>query len=186
LLVLGIFATFVTALCGFLLEDYFTSARGSIATVSVMWVLTGTLLLVTDRRKRTRIGLRGFSLWQAGLVGLAQSAAIMPGISRSGATICVAILIGLRRRWAVEFSFLIAVPAIVGATLVKIVKDFGQISASELSLGAVLVGMATAAIAGIAALKLLMKTTRRAKLKFFAIYCYILAGFVLIYFLRIS
>jgi undecaprenyl-diphosphatase len=149
-----------------------------------MWVITGTLLLVTDWRKKTRLGLRQFAVWQAALVGLAQAGAIMPGISRSGATICVAILVGLRRRWAVEFSFLIAIPAILGATVIKLVRDFGEISSGSLSLSSLVTGSAVAAVVGILALRLLIKASRSANLKFFAFYCYILACFVLIYSLK--
>jgi undecaprenyl-diphosphatase len=148
-----------------------------------MWIITGTLLLITDWRKKTRLGLRRFGILAAILVGFAQAAAIMPGISRSGATICVAILIGLRRRWAVEFSFLIAIPAILGATVVQLARDFGEIGSATLAVSSVLAGSATAALVGILALRLLIKASRTANLKFFAFYCYILACFVLVYLL---
>jgi undecaprenyl-diphosphatase len=184
ILVLAIIATFVTGVFGLLGEKYFTAARGSLVTVALMWFITGTLLLFTDSRKKARVGLRQFGISAAMVVGIAQAAAIMPGISRSGATICAAILIGLRRRWAVEFSFLIAVPAILGATAVQLIKDFDQISSGNLPIGPVLFGTVAAAITGILALKLLIKTSRTANLKYFAFYCYILACFVLVYLLR--
>lgn len=183
LLVLAVVATAVTALLAFLFEDYFTRARGSLLTVAVMWLVTGTLLFVTDWRKKTRIGLRRFSIIAAVVVGAAQAAAIMPGISRSGATICAAILIGLHRRWAVEFSFLLAIPAILGATAVQMVKNLNQID-QALSFGPVMIGFVTAAAGGVFALKLLITVSRRAKFKFFAVYCYFLAFFVLIYCLK--
>ena len=182
-LVLAVVATAVTAFLAFLFEDYFTRARGSLLTVAVMWLITGTLLLVTDWRKKTRIGLRQFSIIAAIFIGVAQAAAIMPGISRSGATICTAILIGLHRRWAVEFSFLLAIPAILGATAVQIVKNLNQID-QALSVGPVMIGLVAAAVSGVFALKLLITISRRAKFKFFAIYCYFLAFFVLIYCLK--
>ena len=183
LLVLAIVATVVTAVLGILFKEYFVSARGNLAIVASMWIITGTLLLITDWRKKTRLGLRRFGILAAILVGFAQAAAIMPGISRSGATICVAILIGLRRRWAVEFSFLIAIPAILGATAVQLARDFGEIGSATLAVSSVLAGSATAALVGILALRLLIKASRTANLKFFAFYCYILACFVLVYLL---
>lgn len=182
-LMLAIVATVVTVLLAFLFEDYFTRARGSLLTVAVMWLITGTLLMVTDWRKKTRIGLRQFSIIAAVAVGIAQAAAIMPGISRSGATICTAILIGLHRRWAVEFSFLLAIPAILGATAVQIVRNLNQIDRA-LSVGPVLVGLVVAALSGVLALKLLITVSRRAKFKFFAFYCYFLAFLVLFYHLQ--
>jgi len=181
LLALAIVTTLTTAVPGFLFKDYFTSARNNLTVVAVMWIITGTLLLITDSRKKTRLSLRRFGIFAAILVGLAQAAAIMPGISRSGATICAAILIGLHRKWAVEFSFLIAIPAILGASAIQLVQDFGAITSGTLPIGSVFVGFVAAALVGIWALKMLIKAARSARLKFFAIYCYILAGFVLIY-----
>jgi undecaprenyl-diphosphatase len=183
-LVLAIVATGVTGILGVLFKDYFTSARGNLATVALMWVLTGTLLLITDLRKKTRLGLRQFGIIAAVLVGVSQAIAIMPGISRSGATICTAILIGLHRRWAVEFSFLIAIPAILGATAIQLVENFAEIGSGGLPISSVLIGPVTAALVGILALKLLIRASRAANLKVFAFYCYILACFVLIYYLK--
>jgi undecaprenyl-diphosphatase len=177
-LVLAIVATAVTGVLGLLFKDYFVSARGDLTIVAWMWIINGTLLLITDWRKKTRLGLRQFGMLAAMVVGIAQAAAIMPAISRSGTTICAAILIGLHRRWAVEFSFLIAIPAIVGATAIQLVTDFGKISSGTLAISSVLTGSVVAALIGILALKLLIKTSRTAKLKFFAFYCYILACFV--------
>ena len=181
LLTLAVVATAVTAVLGLLFRDCFIAARGNLAIVAAMWLVTATLLLITDWRKKARLSLRRFAVWQAVVVGVAQAAAIMPGISRSGATICAAILIGLHRRWAVEFSFLIAIPAILGATAIQLLRDFAQISPGDLPLGPVVAGSVVAALVGILALKLLIKITRTANLRFFAFYCYILACFVLVY-----
>ena len=185
-IVLAVVATAVTGLLGAIFEHYFKSARGSLPTVALMWAINGTLLLITDLRKKTRLSLRRFGIKEAAIVGLAQTVAIMPGISRSGATICAAILIGLHRRWAVEFSFLIAIPAILGATAVELLKNFSQLDLSILPIGSVIAGLIAAVLAGIMALKLLIKTLRTAKLKLFALYCYILALFTVIYFLSKS
>lgn len=181
ILVLAVLVTGVTGTLGLLLENYFSAARGRLAVVAVMWLISGTFLLITDLRKKARLGLRQFGVLAAIIVGLAQTVAILPGISRSGATICAAILIGLRRRWAVEFSFLIAIPAILGATAVESIKNFAEISSGNLPIGSTAAGAVAAALTGILALKLLMKTARAANLKYFAFYCYLLAGFVFVY-----
>jgi undecaprenyl-diphosphatase len=184
LMVLACAATVVTGTLGMLLKDYFVAARDNLTVVALMWLVTGTLLLITDWRRNARVGLRQFALWQAVVVGLAQSAAIMPGISRSGATICVAILLGLRRRWAIEFSFLLAMPAILGATAIELAQNIGEISSGSLPISSVLTGMIVAAAVGVLALKVLIKTSMSANLKFFAFYCYILACLVLTWGLR--
>jgi undecaprenyl-diphosphatase len=180
-LILAFIATAVTAVPGFILKEYFERARGSLITISIMWIITGILLTATDFRKKTRVGLRQFGVVSAIVVGLFQAAAIMPGISRSGATIAAAILLGLHRRWAVEFSFLLAIPAILGATAVELVKNYDKFNSHNLSLIIVLTGLCTAVVAGTAALKILIRVARRAKLKTFAFYCFILACCVLIY-----
>jgi undecaprenyl-diphosphatase len=179
--VLAAAATAVTAVIGILFENYFKSARGSLAIVGLMWVINGTLLLLSDRRKKTRLGLRRFGIIAVVIVGLAQAAAIMPGISRSGATICAAILIGLHRRWAVEFSFLLAIPAILGAMVMQLAECSGRLDFAALGPGAA--GLISAMLAGILALKALIRIARSANLKPWAFYCYALAGFVTVYLL---
>jgi undecaprenyl-diphosphatase len=179
--VLAIFATGITGVIGMPLKDHFEAAFGSLTLIASMWLVSGTFLLITDRKKKARLGLREFGFLAAGIVGLAQTVAILPGISRSGATICAAILIGLHRRWAVEFSFLLAIPAISAATLVELIHNFNKISSGSLPIHAVVVGSLAASITGIFALKLLIKTSRQAKLKYFAFYCYILAGLVFLW-----
>ncbi len=184
ILILAILVTGITGVFGILLKKLFEDARGSLIIVACMWFITGTLLIITDKRRKSRIGLRKFGILAAIVVALAQSAAIMPGISRSGATICAAILVGLHRRWAVEFSFLIAIPAILGATAVDFIKDYSAIMASNLSIYSLLAGVIAAAITGVFALKLLVKTSRSTKLKYFAYYSYALAFIVLLFNLK--
>jgi undecaprenyl-diphosphatase len=109
---------------------------------------------------------------------------MLPAISRSGTTICTAILIGLKRNRAVEFSFLIAIPAILGAAAIELVGHSGEISSGGLPISSLLTGSIAAAFIGALALKLLIKVVGTAKLKFFGFYCYVLACFVLVYLLR--
>jgi len=178
---LALLATIVTGILGMVFKDYFTAVRGRPAVVAAMWVITGTLLLAADLRGKTRLGLRQFGPLAAIIVGVAQAAAVTPGISRSGATICVAILIGLHRRWAVEFSFLLAIPAILGATAIETVTEFARLTSGSLPAASFVTGAAVAALVGVIALKLLVRTARRAQFKYFAFYCYLLAVVVLIY-----
>lgn len=184
--VLVVAATIVTGVIGIFLKKYFLSARGSLAVVAAMWFINGTMLLIADRRKPEGDGLELEQLGFLGaiLIGLAQAAAIMPGISRSGATICTSLLIGLHRRRAVEFSFLIAIPAILGATAIELAGHFGEISSGNLPIGAVLAGSFVAAAVGALALKLLIKAVSAGNLKIFGFYCYIPACCVVIYLLR--
>ncbi len=162
--VLVVVVTIVTGVIGVLLKKYFISARGSLAVVASMWFINGTLLLITDWRKKTPLELQQLGLFAAVLIGLAQAAAIMPAISRSGTTICAAILIGLRRQLAVEFSFLIAIPAILGAAAIELVGHSGEISSGSLPISSLLTGSIVAAFVGALALKLLIKVVGRQRI----------------------
>jgi undecaprenyl-diphosphatase len=174
-LVLAIISTFITGVFGITFEKIFVSARGNLGLICIMWLITGTFLLITDYKYKTRMGLRKMGIICAVVIGLAQAGAIFPGISRSGATICAAVLLGLHRRWAIEYSFLLAMPAILGGTLITLIKDSNVLTESGLSAGILVSGALSACIVGVLALKLLIGVSKRKNFKIFAIYCYLLA-----------
>lgn len=180
LLVLAIITTGVTGVGYILFKDQLESAR-KIEIVSLMWIVTATLLLITDMRTKARIGLRQFGVFAAIIIGIAQTAAILPGISRSGSTICIAILLGLHRNWAIQYSFLIAIPAILAGAALKLIEQIDTISQATLPIHTVLLAMTAAFVMGIISLFLLVKSSRKRKLKWFAVYCYLLAIGSLIY-----
>lgn len=182
MLVLAIAATLTTVVLYGLFKGPLESAR-QLGIVACMWLITAAVLLITDTKKTARRGLRDFGIPAAVIVGAAQAAAIMPGISRSGATICAAILLGLHRKWAVEFSLLISVPAVMGAALLKFIDDFAALSGQNLSFAALTVGTIVSFLVGIIALRLLIMASRRRRLKYFAAYCCLLAVFVFVYLL---
>jgi undecaprenyl-diphosphatase len=165
------------------LKKLFTDARGSLFVVALMWAVTGTLLWLTDRKKTSPYDLASFGLKSAVLVGLAQGVAVLPGISRSGATISVAVLLGLQRGRAVEFSMLIGIPAILGATLVETVGHWRNLGGEGVSLPAALAGAISAAVVGVGALELLLVVSKRAKLRYFGFYCYAMTAGSMVYLL---
>jgi undecaprenyl-diphosphatase len=172
-LLLGVVALIPTGIIGLAFKDHFERSFGSLLAVGVGLMITGGLLLATSRAPRGRRGWRQFSLAGAAVIGIAQGCAISPGISRSGATICAATLCGIRRRWAAEFSFFIAFPAIVGATALKLGEacvDSGAI-AGLLPWGPMVVGGLVAFVVGTISLVLLLQVVRRAQLHHFAWYC---------------
>ncbi|MCK4657926.1 MAG: undecaprenyl-diphosphate phosphatase [Phycisphaerae bacterium] len=179
----GVLASIPTALMGFLLKDVFKSAFGEPWIIALALVVTGGLLWASGHIRRPRLGWRRFPWWGAIIVGIAQGVAICPGISRSGATICTALFVGLRRRWAGEFSFFIAVPAILGAGLLEI-KEALELTAGKsaaIGLGPLVLGAIVAFVSGVAALKVLLRTVRTGKLHFFCYYCWMLALVVLVF-----
>jgi undecaprenyl-diphosphatase len=158
----------------------FERAFGEPVWIGVALLITGGLLILTVGVRRPSRGWTQFHWWHAALVGVAQGFAIMPGISRSGATICTALYCGLRRRWAAQFSFLIAAPAILGATAITARSAF-DLPAQRLEAvawGPVVVGSVVSAAVGVAALSILLTAVQRAKLHYFAWYCWLLGGLV--------
>ncbi len=181
LAVMAALATAATAAVGLPFKDEFKAMFARPRVVAACLILTGSLLLATAITRRGRRGWRRLTWWGGLAVGVAQGLALLPGLSRSGSTICMATFFGLNRRWAAQFSFLIAAPAIAGAALFEFL-DVWRLEPSELaaiSWLAIAVGTLISVALGYVALKLLLVVVRRARLHYFAWYCWALAGAVL-------
>lgn len=171
---LAIMATAATGVFYVLFKDMIEEGFGRPEMVAGCWLLTAGLLFVTDRKHKHWRSIKQIGFTTAVVIGLAQGFALFPGISRSGSTICAAVLMGMHRRWAGQFSFLIGVPAIVIAAVIKILK-FDASGEQLLPWGVTLVGTAVSAVTGFAALALLIWALKHARLKIFAIYCAVIA-----------
>jgi undecaprenyl-diphosphatase len=150
--------------------------QGDIRLVGFMLCVTGVLLLFTHFVKYKQGGEVTF--WRAIVIGIAQAIAIIPGISRSGATISTAILIGTDRSKAARFSFLMVILPILGATLLE-VKDYlealhsAQPTALDMSPIVLGAGFIASFIAGLFACRLMIELVKKGKLIYFAIYCFV-------------
>jgi len=140
-------------------------AFGEPRVVLVALVATAALLLLS---RWAGDGMRRLTLLSALVIGVVQGVAILPGISRSGATIAVALLLGIDREMSARFSFLLAVPAILGALLLE-VGDAG-VSGVVDAAPVLVVGFMAAAVTGVVALALLVPLVRRGRLSYFAAY----------------
>lgn len=164
-----------TGLIGIAFRSSFKKAGDSVSIVALMFGVTGLLLLVSSRGGKERLTVADMGWWRALLIGLAQGLAITPGISRSGTTIACALLLGLRREGAARFSFLLSIPAILGAMLLEIVKhDAEKITWAPLFLGGL-----CAAVVGYLALVLLVRLVLRGRLHWFTVYLWGLSAFLL-------
>ncbi len=152
---------------GVFFKEWFEKAYESPVAVLVALGVTGVVLLLT---RFARPGRRPLTLPVALLIGIAQSIAILPGVSRSGATIAAALFLGVEREEAARFSFLISVPAILGAALLTL-KDLPGAGAGEEPFAPAAAGMIAAAVAGIIALRLLVKTVIRGRFDRWGWYC---------------
>ncbi len=171
ILLLVVAGSIPTAIIGLLARHYVERLFGSLDAVAVNLVITGCILWIT-RYARPAVFLQTHTTrWsQAVAVGLAQSLALAPGISRSGTTIAAGLLLGLDREWAGRFSFLLFVPAVAGATFLESL----HMSKLTVAWGPTLAGMAIAAITGYIALKYLLHLVKRGRFYIFAPYCWIL------------
>ncbi|TQD38555.1 undecaprenyl-diphosphate phosphatase [Haloflavibacter putidus] len=140
---------------------------GSVLLVGFMLIITALLLWLADKAKNTQ---KKVSYKNAFVIGLAQAVAMLPGISRSGATISTSVLLGNDKTKAARFSFLMVVPLILG----KIAKDFlsGDLTHSGNNLS-LIVGFIAAFVAGLFACTWMIALVRKSKLSYFAIYCLI-------------
>lgn len=169
LALLIIVATFLTGVIGVLFKDRIERLFESVETTAVMLLITGLLLFLSDRVKKAEREKNAMNLTDGIVIGLVQAVALIPGISRSGSTITFGIFRGLRRETAARFSFLLSIPAIAGAAVLK-AGDMTQIPAGDLiAMGA---GFLSAAGTGFLALKLLFVVIDRTGLGFFAYYCW--------------
>ncbi len=165
-------------LVGLFLEEQMESLfNKNIPLVAIMLVITGILLFFADRAKITG---KDVNAKNAIIVGIAQAIAILPGISRSGATISTSVLLGIDREEAAKFSFIMVLPLIFG----KIAKDLvdGSFSASNVNLLELGVGFIAAFLTGLFACTLMIKIVKNSQLKYFSYYCFAIAIFALIFY----
>jgi len=137
-------------------------------TIPVLAALfvTGTVLMITFLVKK---GERHIGFWSGIVVGIAQAIAIIPGISRSGSTISTALFLKVDRQEAGEFSFLLSIPAVGGATVLAL-RDFTS-TAIQIPLHTIILGAAASFISGLISLVLLMSIVRKGKIGYFGLYC---------------
>lgn len=172
--VLIIVSMIPAAVVGVVFDDLLTALFDhQIALVAYMLILTGLLLFLADRAKSTE---KKVGWTEAIIVGISQAIAILPGISRSGATISTSVLLGVDRERAARFSFLMVVPLILG----KMAKDLmdGEFGDS-VDIPALAIGFVAAFITGIMACVWMIKLVKKAELKWFAYYCFAVAVVVL-------
>jgi undecaprenyl-diphosphatase len=168
------------AIVGILAKDLIESTTRHAAFVAVNLVLWSVVLLVADfiASRRTQ-GNSVPTPLRAFLIGLAQACALLPGTSRSGATISVGIFTGLDRVSAVRFSFVAGIPLILAAGLMSLPDLAAEVSAGVVSWPVLLIGFATAFLGGVLAIRVLLSVLNKHGLTVFAVYRILLAAFVL-------
>jgi undecaprenyl-diphosphatase len=174
LIIAGVIPTLIIGLIfGTSIEGIF----GDIVPIAIAFIICGSTLLAVrlseDRTEEIRYST-------AIIMGVAQGLAIIPGLSRSGLTIAVALMLGVKRRKAFSFSFLISIPAILGALAFTSFTQFAELAAAGLEWSELIAGVFAAILVGYFALKLLQKTIMKKKLYLFAFYCWTVGAAIIL------
>ncbi|MDR1745328.1 MAG: undecaprenyl-diphosphate phosphatase [Planctomycetota bacterium] len=179
-------ASVPTGLVGILFKDSLEALRLSPNMICLGLLVTAALLFATEILRGAGYQIRDLGWFGAVTVGFCQALAIVPGISRSGATIAGAVLCGVDRKEAFGFSFILSIPAVLGAALLHVREMLHSGEAETVfdwaSIGPLLLGCAVAAAAGYAALRILERVVIAGRLAWFAAYCCLVAVAGLVYF----
>ena len=160
-------------------KDLVEGLSGNIYFVAGALIVTGFLLFASDRVKKGRKTERSAKLLDVLLVGIAQAIATCPGISRSGTTITAGCFVGCDRKFAVRFSFLLSIPAVLGANLLTLKDAIQENSIIVSDIPVYLVGVAVAAVVGYICIRLLKMIADKGKFGWFAYYCWAVGLIVL-------
>ncbi|QZT32920.1 undecaprenyl-diphosphatase [Caldalkalibacillus thermarum TA2.A1] len=173
-----ILATIITGVLGVVLTDFIDESLKTPPVIAFSLVVTGSLLIFIERfhrfgdKNEATMGLK-----DTFIVALGQTLAVIPGISRSGSTLVAALWTGLNRETAVRFSFLLAIPVILGST-VLMVKDLEPGLVAEIGLFPLFIAFVASFIFSIIGIIWLIDFLEKSRLIYFAVYCYVLAAFV--------
>lgn len=160
-------------------NDYVEQLYYKTVFIGAAFILTGCMLFVADKMMPGRKNARTMRASDALIIGVCQAVATIPGLSRSGTTITAGMAVGLDRRFAVKYSFLLSLPAVLGANLLSFVKALGQ--GIDFSLmPAYIVGMFTAMVSGVVAIRLVHRITSKGKFGMFAYYCWVAGALTII------
>lgn len=164
---------------GVLFNDLFEELFSSVLVVCIMLIVTGFILMLSEKlSNKNSLELAQLGYKKSFVVGLFQMCAIMPGLSRSGTTMTGGLVMGLKKDDALEFSFLLALPTILGS----VILDLGDIATAiaEISIIPVLVGFFTAMIVGYLSIVLFKTIVKKGSLISFSVYCWIVAVAILL------
>lgn len=159
---------------GVFFKDYVESLFSSLLVVGLALMVTALLLFFSDRASSSRAqrvssARNGLSWWQALAVGVGQACAVVPGLSRSGTTISTGLLCGMRREDVAQFSFLMVLVPILGEAFLDVVG--GDVAGSSVGALPLAVGFLSAFVSGLFACRVMIALVKKAKLKWFALYC---------------
>ena len=178
-------ATIPTAVIGYTARDLVNMAYDSLLMPGIGLIMTAVLLIIADASESGKKIPKDISFTSAFMIGIAQGISTLPGLSRSGATIAASLISGYDRRFAVKYSFIMAIPAILGAVILELAQP-GSSNVSLTQFFIYLIGAAVAGVVGFFCIKKMLKSVRRKKVSGFAIYCLIVGSVSIIAYIATS
>lgn len=168
--VLVIMSTIPTAIIGFAAQELVQIAEQTLIVPGVCLILTAGLLLIADVAETGKKIPKDISYTNGFMIGIAQGIATLPGLSRSGATIAACLISGFERRFAVKYSFIMSIPAVLGAAVLEI-QNFDRAGITVQQFFIYLLGAAVAGVTGYFCIKTMLVVVRKKRFKGFAAYC---------------
>lgn len=170
-----IVSTIPTGVIGFFGRDAVALASEILIVPGICLIITAILLFIADRIKDGNKLPKSVTYTNAFTVGIAQGIATLPGLSRSGTTITACLLCGYQRNFAVKYSFIMSIPAILGALVLEL-ADIDTISVAPAEIAYYVIGMLIAAVVGYICIKTMLVIVRKKKFTIFAIYCLLIGA----------
>lgn len=177
-----IISTIPTGILGYLLKDVVEFAGSNLLIPGICLICTGIIIMFSDFLQIGAKKMKDANYGDAFGVGVAQGIATLPGLSRSGTTIAACLLCGFDRKFAAKYSFIMSIPAILGALVLEL-SDIKNETITSGDVGCYLIGMLVAAVVGLFALKFAMSIVVNKKFKYFAYYCLTVGAICLIAFI---
>lgn len=168
-----IVSTIPTGIIGVIGSDIVEVAADTLIVPGICLLITSMLLLIADGVRGGRKKIGSVTYTNGFVLGICQGVATLPGLSRSGTTITACLLSGFERSLAVKYSFIMSIPAILGAAVLEL-KDIGSLSIGAGEWVSYIVGMLVAAVVGYICIKVMLVIVRKKKFKGFSIYCAII------------
>lgn len=171
-------ATIPAGIIGLTFKDQIEEVFSNVLFVYFMLAVTGFIMTITPKLKNKG---NPFTMVNTFIIGIAQSIAILPGISRSGSTIFAGLVQGIDREKSARFSFIMSIPAVSGAVILKI-KDLAETGVNNAALGNYIAGTIVAFISGYLAILWLLNVVKKGKLQWFGYYCFLVSALGIIWY----
>ena len=172
---LVIVSTIPTGIIGLVASDFVEMASEILLIPGICLIITSIFLFISDRIQGGNKGPKNVSYTNGFIIGICQGIATLPGLSRSGTTIAACLISGFDRRFAVKYSFIMSIPAVLGAAILEL-KDISTAAISGTEILYYVIGMAVAAVVGYICIKTMLVIVRNKKFTIFSIYCLIIGA----------